>query len=65
MDECPVRERQERLGRLTLRLRVPVEAVLVDRVLDGLGEVGLQLDRGDRDPVQEEGKVEAFSFATE
>ena len=58
MDERPVRKAQERLGVLAFRLRVAVEAVLVDRVLDALGEIGLQFDGRDRQAVEEENEVE-------
>ena len=39
-------------------LRLPAGLVLVDRVLNGLREVGLQLERGDREAVDEEHKVD-------
>ena len=55
---APLGKLKQRLGVLALRLRVAVEAVLVDRVLDALGEVGLQLDRRDRQAVEEEDQVE-------
>ena len=40
-------------------LRVAVEAVLVDGVVDALGEVGLELDGRDREAVEEEHEVDA------
>jgi hypothetical protein len=44
MDERAAREGQQGLRRaLAFRFGVPVEAVLIHRVLDRLGEVGLQL----------------------
>ena len=55
----PAGERQQRLGGLALGLGQPVEAVLVDRVADALGEVGLQLDRRHRQAVQEQHQVDA------
>ena len=58
MDERPARKAQQRLGVLAFRLRVAVEAVLVDRVLDALGEVGLQFDGRDGQAVEEEDEVE-------
>ena len=65
MDKRPARKAQERLGVLALRLRVAVEAILVDRVLDALSEIGLQFDRRDGQAVEEEDKVEPFSLAFE
>ena len=52
------RERQERLRRLALGVRRSVEAVLLDRVADTLGEVGLQLDGRDWQAVQEQHQID-------
>ncbi len=38
--------------------RVAVEAVLIDRVLNGLREVAFQFAGGDRDAVEEQDEVE-------
>ena len=56
---APLGKRQQRLGGLPFGLRLAVEAVLVDRVVDALGEVGLQLDRGHRQAVEEQHEVDA------
>lgn len=58
VDESAAGEVQQGLGMaLTLGLGLTVEAVLVDGVLHPLGEVALELDRGDRKAVQEEHQV--------
>ena len=59
MHQRPAREGQQRLGGLALGLGQAVEAVLVDGVADALGEVGLQLDRGHRQAVEEQHQVDA------
>ena len=51
VDQRPARPAEQQLRRFLFRLRVAVEAVLVDRVLYALGEIGLELCRGDRDAV--------------
>jgi hypothetical protein len=58
MDKRPAWKAQERLSVLAFCLWVAVEAVLVDRILDALGEIGLQFDRRDRQSVEEEDEVE-------
>ena len=50
-------KRQQRLGRLALRARMAVKAVLVDGVLHALGEVGLEFDRGHGQAVEEQHQV--------
>ena len=55
---APLGKAQQRLGVLAFRLRVAVEAVLVDRVLNALGEIGLQFDGRDGQAVEEENEVE-------
>ena len=57
--ECAIGEGEQRFGPLALRVRVPVEPILVDGVGDALREVGLQLDRRNRHAVQEEHEVDA------
>ena len=52
-------EGQQRLGGLALGAGEAVEAILVDRVVDALREVGLQLDRGHRQAVEEQHQVDA------
>jgi hypothetical protein len=59
VDQRAAVEAQERLGRLALRVRQAVEAVLVDRVADRLLEVGLELDRRDRQAVQKQHLIDA------
>jgi hypothetical protein len=59
VDEGAAGPVQERLGGFALRLRVAVEAVLVDGILDALREVGLEFNRGDRDTVQEQDEIDA------
>ena len=59
MHQRAAREAQERLRRLSLGSRVPVEAILVHRVLHALREVGLEFDCGDGQAVEEEDEVEA------
>ena len=59
MHQRTVGEREQRLGGLALGLGQAVKAVLVDGVADALGEVGLQLDRGHRQAVEEEHEVDA------
>ena len=44
---------------LSLRSRVAVEAILVDGVLDALGEIGLQLSGSHRQAVEEQHEVDA------
>ena len=56
---APLGKGQQRLGVLALRLRVAVEAILVDRVLNALREVGLQLGGRDRHAVEEQHQVDA------
>ena len=55
----PARERQQRFRVLSLRLRITVQPVLIDRIVDALGEIGFQFDRGDRDSVQEQHQIDA------
>lgn len=55
----PAGEAEQRLGRMPLGPRIAIEAVLVDGVLQDLGEVGLQLHGRDRHAVQIEHQVEA------
>ena len=63
MNQCAAGKAQQRFGVLALGLRMPVEAVLVDRVLDALGKVGLQLDGRDRQAIKEEDEVKAVLIA--
>ena len=65
MNDCPAREVQQRLDALAFGARVPVEPILIDGVVDALGEVGLQFGGGYRQPVEEQHEVETFSFANE
>jgi hypothetical protein len=59
MDEGAIRERQQWFGAyLSLRARMTVETVLIDGVLDRLGEVGFEFRRGDRNPVEEQAEIE-------
>lgn len=51
--QTPVREPQQRLA-----LRIAMVPVLLDRIIDGLCVVGLQLDRRDRQPVHEQHQVD-------
>ena len=53
MHQRPVAEREQRLGPAVCD-GVARLLVLVDRLVERLGEVGLELDRGDRDAVDEE-----------
>ena len=53
------RKREQGLRRLPLRVRVAVEAVLVDGVGDALGEIGLELRGGHGHAVEEEHQVDA------
>ena len=43
---------------LSLWSRITVEAILVDGVVDALGEIGLEFDRGHRKAVEEQHEVE-------
>ena len=53
------RKRQQRLGGLALGIRHAVKAILIDRVVDALCEVGLEFRRGHRNAVQEQHEVDA------
>ena len=59
MHQRPVGKGQQRLGGLALGARQAVKAILVDRVADALGEVGLQFHRGHRQAVEEKHEVDA------
>ena len=52
-------KRQQRFRVLSLRLRVTVQPILIDRIVDALSEIGFQFDRGDRDSVQEQHQINA------
>lgn len=59
VDESAVGEAEEGIcRRLTLWAREAVEAVLLDGIIDGLGEVAFEFAGGDGDAVQEEDEVE-------
>ncbi len=51
-------EAEQRFGGVALRLRRPVETVLVNGVADALGEVSLELDGRDGDSVEEQHQVD-------
>ena len=55
--QCSIRERQQRLGSLALRTRQSVKTVLVNRVVNALGKVGLQLHCGHWQAIEEEHKI--------
>ena len=54
MHQCAGGEAEQRLRRLALLLRQAVVAVLVDRIVDALGKVSLELHGRHRDTVQEQ-----------
>jgi hypothetical protein len=58
MHERATRKVEQGLDRrLTLRLRLAIEAVLIDCILDGLSELALQLDGRDWQTIEEKHKV--------
>src|SRR5258706_857001 len=59
MHGCTAGEVQQRLDTLPLGSRIAVEAILVDGVVDALGEVGLEFGGGHREPVEEQHEIEA------
>ena len=59
MNQGSAREAQQRFWLLPCWLGLPVLFVLVDRVINGLGVVGLELNGGDRDAVEEEDEINA------
>jgi len=50
---------EQRLGGVTFGTGQAVEAVLVDGVVHALGEIGLQLDGGDGNAVEEQHQIDA------
>ena len=59
MHERAVGKRQQRFGGLAFGFGIPVEAVLVDGIVNRLGKVGLEFDGGDGNAVEEEHEVDA------
>ena len=59
MNQRSAREAQQRFWLLACWLGVPVFFVLIDRVINGLGVVGLELNGGNRDAVEEEDEINA------
>jgi hypothetical protein len=60
VDHRPAGEGEQRLrASFPFHGRQPVKAILVNRIVDALGKVGLQLGRRDRNAVEQQDKVEA------
>ena len=49
-------------GQKRLTARIAIELILVDCIADGLGEIGLELSSGDRDPIEKRPRSMQFSF---
>ena len=59
MHQCTAGEREQRLRVLAFGVGYSVEAILVNRIVNVLGEVGFQFDRGHGDAVEEKNQVDA------
>jgi hypothetical protein len=59
VDEGAAGEAENGFGALAFGCGVAVKAVLVDGILDALGEVAFQFGGGDGDAVEEEDEIEA------
>jgi hypothetical protein len=55
----PAGKGEQRLGGVSLGTGQAVEAILIDGVVHALGEIGLQIDGGDRNAVEEQPQVDA------